>query len=711
MNGPYVPWRKVWLHWEIYWFVVPTVVLIALFMYYPAASGIFHSFFRWNGADISEFNGMDNYVDLFGTIEFWNSFRVAFIIGAANVVKMIPAIVVAVCIHRCSSARVQHLYRFLFVIPMIIPPLVGVLIWRTLFFEATTGYFNLFLDATGLHDVLVWLDGALGWGGVFHADRNPAWLGDPNLILAAVILWGFPWVGSFAILTHLAKLGNIDASIYEAAGIDGAGWFSRFRHIELPLLSGSIYVNLVLVIIGTIKDAGTILLLAGWEGGPGGVVMVPALFMLRRAFLDGRMGYACAIGVILMVVVMGLQKLANIWLEWDDLSPRGRRGYRWVFLLLAAMLIAFGRFNPGAQSFHPLAMTLCIAAIPRRATLAIVCAASLALYWDSGIWRIVMLGGVLAGIPYRGLLRALPSGVVEAAGRWRERPRIVDRATIPVTPSLWERATTNFARMAKHGTIWMVLLVSMLPVYLMIVVSFKDNTQFYTKPTKITHPLHLENWTDAWNAVGVSTSNTVYASIAATALALFFALCSGYFFARLRMPLSGVLWNALLVLMMYPAIASMVPLFQLLSSMYLLNTLTAIIIVWIANGQIFSIFVLRTFIADIPRDLFEAAEIDGASHFRQMWSVVRPLSGPILATVGILAFTGYWNDFILPLIVLRDSEKLTIMVQLMRLSGEYIKYWGPMMAGYALASVPVVILFAFSMRLFMRGVTEGAIKT
>src|SRR5436190_22669149 len=101
-------------HWPIYLFVLPAVVLIALFQYYPAASGIFHSFYRWNGADISEYVGFGNYLDLIKDAEFWRSFRVALIIGMWNVLKMIPAIAVAVCIHRARSTSAQFLYRILF---------------------------------------------------------------------------------------------------------------------------------------------------------------------------------------------------------------------------------------------------------------------------------------------------------------------------------------------------------------------------------------------------------------------------------------------------------------------------------------------------------------------------------------------------------------------------------------------------------------------
>ena len=137
---------------------------------------------------------------------------------------------------------------------------------------------------------------------------------------------------------------------------------------------------------------------------------------------------------------------------------------------------------------------------------------------------------------------------------------------------------------------------------------------------------------------------------------------------------------------------------------------TALIIVGIAGSQVGPIFIFRTFIMDVPKDLFEAAEIDGASHLQQMRNVVLPLSGPIIATVAIQQFVHHWNEFLLPLIIMRDNSKLPITVQLLRMSGEYFKLWGPLMAGYALASIPVILLFIFAMRFFIRGVAEGGTK-
>ena len=182
------------------------------------------------------------------------------------------------------------------------------------------------------------------------------------------------------------------------------------------------------------------------------------------------------------------------------------------------------------------------------------------------------------------------------------------------------------------------------------------------------------------------------------------------FFARYKMPFSGVLWSAFLVLMLMPGVANIVPLFSLLKDLNLLNTLWALIIIGIAGGQVFNIFVLRNFIEDLPKDLFEAAEMDGASHLQQIRNVVIPMSGSIIGTLSILAFLGKWNDFLMPLIVLRDKELFTLGVGLIYLDGEYVKQWGQIMAAYFIASIPLIVIFLFCMRLFVRGLSAGAVK-
>jgi len=144
--------------------------------------------------------------------------------------------------------------------------------------------------------------------------------------------------------------------------------------------------------------------------------------------------------------------------------------------------------------------------------------------------------------------------------------------------------------------------------------------------------------------------------------------------------------------------------------MNLLNTFWALIIVYVAGGQVIQIYVLRNFIEDIPQDLFDAAEVDGASHLQQVYNIVLPMSGSILSTLGILQFIGLWNDYILPLVVMRDDEMLTLAVGLVRMDSEYIKEWGHLMAGYTIASIPMILIFIFTMKMFVKGLSSGAVK-
>lgn len=263
-----------------------------------------------------------------------------------------------------------------------------------------------------------------------------------------------------------------------------------------------------------------------------------------------------------------------------------------------------------------------------------------------------------------------------------------------------------------HLVIWGFILIELFPLYMMFQVSFKDNPSFIQNPWLPTHPTTWiwANWAFGLKLIGPYIANTVFVATTGTICTIGFAICGAYFFARSKMPFSGVLWSAFLLLMLLPGVANIVPLFSLLKDLNLLNTLWALIIVGIASAQVFNIFVLRHFIEDLPKDLFEAAEMDGAGHLQQIWHIVIPLSAPIIGTLSILAFLAKWNDVLLPIIVLRDKELFTLGVGLFYLDGEYTKQWGQIMAAYFIAAIPLIIVFLFAMRFFVKGLSAGAIK-
>ncbi len=307
--------QKALREWKLYFFLAPSLILVVMFSYFPAASAVYHSFFDWAGGETKHLIGLDNFRRAFGDQVLWNSFKTVSILVVFNLFKMIPSIFLAVIIHRIVSDRWQYFYRIFLVIPMIVPHLVTLFIWK-FFFDPNLGALNKVLDLTGIKEVLVQIDQWFGWG-VFHANASIGWLSQPELILPSLFIWGFPWIGTVGVLIYLAGLQSIGKEIYEAAELDGVGPFKKFLYIELPLIVTQVRLSLVLLIIGTLQGYGLQLVLLGNAGGPDGRGMVPGLWMYNRAFISGELGYACAIGMMLFVFILALTLINNKYVRVD----------------------------------------------------------------------------------------------------------------------------------------------------------------------------------------------------------------------------------------------------------------------------------------------------------------------------------------------------------------------------------------------------------
>lgn len=310
-----ISYKKALHEWPLYTLVLPAAAFILLFAYWPAGSAVYHSFFDWSGDDSKRFIGLENFQRVLADSVFWQSFVTIGILVLANIVKLIPSIALAVMIHRLYSARSQYLYRVMVVLPMVVPMLVVLLVWR-FFLDPNIGVLNDLLNATGFKGVLIWLDGLFGWG-LFSAERPIGWLSQPQLIVPSLILWGFPWISSIGVLLYLAGLQAIGSEVYEAARIDGAGSWRQLIHIELPLILTQIRLTLVLLIIGTLQSFGLQLVLLDENGGPGGAGMVPGLWMYNRAFANSEFGYACALGLFLFVAILLLTYVNNRMVRSD----------------------------------------------------------------------------------------------------------------------------------------------------------------------------------------------------------------------------------------------------------------------------------------------------------------------------------------------------------------------------------------------------------
>lgn len=252
--------------------------------------------------------------------------------------------------------------------------------------------------------------------------------------------------------------------------------------------------------------------------------------------------------------------------------------------------------------------------------------------------------------------------------------------------------------------------LTFLPFALMISISFKTRAQFAVQPIWPTLPLHFENYQFAWEQVFRPVINTVIVCVASIGGTLLVASLAAYSFARFRFPGARILFLGVVSLLMVPDVLLLVPRYVVTAQLHLLGNYLGLIIPYVSFGSILAIFVLRTFFASVPGELVEAARIDGASYWTIFWRIMIPLSRPILATLAIIQLIRVWNDFIWPFVIISKKSQYTLALILKTFSGDFGTQWGLIMACYVMASLPLLIVFAFASKQFIKGITAGAIK-
>ena len=274
----------LWRHRGSYLFLVPTFLFLAVFNYLPALSGLYHAFTEWETGGAAHWIGMANFRQMVGD-EFLrlSIFNQVVLLAAGLVKALVCPLIAAEMLFHLRSKRLQYALRTTLLIPMVVPGMVGVLLWGFIY-DPNIGPINNGLVAVGLKSL------------------TRAWLGDWHTALPAVIGIGFPWVSGLALLIYLAGLIAIPRDVLDSCAVDGATGWRRIWAVDLPLLRGQMRLLAALTIIGSLQDFGSLLVLTG--GGPGLATHVPALHMYFEAFRFGHYGYASAIGFVLFLIIL-----------------------------------------------------------------------------------------------------------------------------------------------------------------------------------------------------------------------------------------------------------------------------------------------------------------------------------------------------------------------------------------------------------------------
>jgi len=562
-----------------YAFVLPWLVGLVTFSLLPMLWSLYLSFTRYGVLSQPQWVRGQNYAAILsGDPIFLTAAVNTAAFAALSVVLGITASLMAALL-LSLNARGMGLWRVVYYVPSVIPAVSTALLWRWIFVPEG-GLANGLLAAAGL--------------------PRPGWFHDPRWVIPAFVIMSLQGACGNNMVIFLARLRGIDAQLYEAGVMDGAGVWARFRHITLPQLSPVVFYHLVTGLVGGLLLFTQPMFIRA--PGRSGLFYVPYLY--RTGWEELRMGYACALSWVLFAALAVLTALVV-------LTSR-----RWVSYEASDV-----------QALEP-SRALAPRGIRR------------------GLWHAAVLAGAL----------------------------------VMLVPLLW-----------------------------MVSTSLKQPNDLFAIPPKLlSWPLKPQNYVDAWRAAPFwrFLFNTLFVAVLATAGQTLSAALTAYGFARFRFPARRALFGVLLGTLLLPGIVLIVPVFLLWRAFGLVGTFDPLVLGSLLGGGALQVFILRQFFRTLPRELEEAARLDGASHARVFFRMILPLSWPAVLVVVLITFQGHWNDFLGPLLYLNREAHYTMTIGLRYFEGKFMgeaPKWHWMMAVTTLMAIPTVLIFLIAQRSFFQG--------
>lgn len=249
------------------------------------------------------------------------------------------------------------------------------------------------------------------------------------------------------------------------------------------------------------------------------------------------------------------------------------------------------------------------------------------------------------------------------------------------------------------------------PLLWMFGSSLKTQDAVFSDMSLLPKQMHWENYYLAWKEGGFGRyfiNSIAYTSFVVAGIIIISSLAA-YAFSRFSFPGRNLIFYAFMAAMMIPIPGSFVPLYLLMNKLHLRNTPLGYILCMINVGLSTSIFLLKTFFDKMPKELEDAARIDGCSKFGIWWNVALPLAKPVLAVVVVFNALNVWNEYLLALLIFDSRHLMPLQVALMAFQGEYITKYHLLMAGLTIAALPIIMVYVFMQKYIIKGVTQGAI--
>lgn len=272
--------------------------------------------------------------------------------------------------------------------------------------------------------------------------------------------------------------------------------------------------------------------------------------------------------------------------------------------------------------------------------------------------------------------------------------------------------TEHIGRTITYVVLIAVVIISLMPVVFMWIAALNPKDIYTGDPFVIPARLTLENIVNAWTTgrMRIYMVNSVLVAIPRVAVVLLLSSLAGFAFGKLNFKWKNMIFAFILIGMMVPIQAMIIPLYYSIQRFGLINSLWSMIIPYFGLSMPFACFMMRSFFKDLPDEIMESAMIDGSGNFKTWLYIMMPLVKPAIMSLLVFEFMWSWNDFLLPMLVVYDNSHRTLPLGLMYFQGEYMKDHTLIAAGVTICTLPIISVYIIFQRTFIQGITSGAVK-
>ena len=668
--------KKGLISWVI---AIPSLLLFIFFIWGPLIQNIIFSFAQTRNFEMESFNGFQNYIQVLSDPRFSQALgnTMLYVVYSLLIGFIVP-IVLALLIS--EVVRTKSLFKVGFYIPNIVPAIAVILTWKIMMDANDYGFFNIILSKMGL--------------------PTSRWISNDQLSIPLIIMT-LTWKSAGAtMLIYLATVQSIDSSLYEAARIKGLSVLKRLKYITIPALLPHIKLLLIIQIISVFQIFYEPMIFMGQTNDQANTL---GLLIYKLIYTTQNTGQAAALGVITMMILL---LFTYVYLYFDQKTQKSMlktKPYMTYDMLLEKIT---------KQEEKLIYQFIENIKLKMRALKKYVKALMIKFYTLRWFKKI---GKMFKPLQFK----------TKSLGLWIFKPK---KEGI-LTYSDYKKTHRRLGYYVMYGFLITLFMLVLLPFVWLFFTSFKEASELLQLPSQY-HFFPRSYDFSKYIVVIEKTQimknvyNSLFISLGAAFFAVVFNGLLAYVISILKPKGYKVIYYLILGSMLIPPAVALVPLYTNIQTIYrgiasltgmtlrqVQSTFITLIPFWlIAGASPFNVLLFKSHFDRLPKDLFEVAELEGATRLQTFFMIIMPLSVPVMMVVAIFSVTGAWNDFLLPYIMINNQNYWTVMIKLFRVHVEMYAYnitLDQFLSLLLFTMIPPVIIFF----IFQKRMTENALTT